>query len=117
MSVPCDGDVITVLRGTFSLRKTQPLCVMAREHSMGLVLQRWDLTTRQRTIIPVLDEQDSPSTDQDNFLPLLPAIEVGMSTGFVTRRRGRLRGDVTSGNARAPFSILSGEKTHLSDSR
>ena len=77
-------------------------------HDGVLVLQRWDLTTGQRTIIPVLDEAGQPiETDQDNFLYYSQAIRVGDEYRFVTKKGNAYAVDVTSGNARHLFSIPS----------
>ena len=107
MSVPCDGNVITVL----SIQQEDPAAVRSgtRHQWDGvLVLQRWDLTTGQRTIIPVLDEAGQPiETDQDNFLYYSRAIRVGDEYRFVTKKGNAYAVDVTSGNARHLFSIPS----------
>ena len=111
MSVPCDGNVITVL----SIQQEDPAAVRSgtrRQWDGVLVLQRWDLTTGQRTIIPVLDEAGQPiETDQDNFLYYSRAIRVGDEYRFVTKKGNAYAVDVTSGNARHLFSIPS-ENTH-----
>ena len=107
MSVPCDGNVITVL----SFQQDDPAAVRSgKRNSLEgvLVLQRWDLTTGQRTIIPVLDEAGQPiETDQDNFLYYSRAIRVGDEYRFVTKKGNAYAVDVTSGNARHLFSIPS----------
>ena len=107
MSVPCDGNVITVL----SIQQEAPAAVRSgTRHPWDgvLVLQRWDLTTGQRTIIPVLDEAGQPiETDQDNFLYYSRAIRVGDEYRFVTKKGNAYAVDVTSGNARHLFSIPS----------
>ena len=107
MSVPCDGNVITVL----SIQQDDPAAVRSgTRHPWDgvLVLQRWDLTTGQRTIIPVLDEAGQPiETDQDNFLYYSRAIRVGDEYRFVTEKGNAYAVDVTSGNARHLFSIPS----------
>ena len=107
LSVPCDGNVITVL----SLQQDDPAAVRSgKRNSLEgvLVLQRWDLTTGQRTIIPVLDEAGQPiETDQDNNLYGVRAIRVGDEYRFVTKKGDAFAVDVTSGNARHLFSIPS----------
>ena len=112
MSVPCDGNVITVL----SFQQEDPAAVRSgTRHPWDgvLVLQRWDLTTGQRTIIPVLDEAGQPiETDQDNFLYYSRAIRVGDEYRFVTEKGDAFAVDMTSGNARHLFSIPS-EKTFI----
>ena len=112
MSVPCDGNVITVL----SLQQDDPAAVRSgtRNSLEGvLVLQRWDLSTGQRTIIPVLDEVGQPiETDQDNNLFGVRAIRVGDEYRFVTKKGDAFAVDMTSGNARHLFSIPS-EKTFV----
>ena len=112
MSVPCDGNVITVL----SLQQDDPAAVRSgtRNSLEGvLVLQRWDLSTGQRTIIPVLDEVGQPiETDQDNNLFGVRAIWVGDEYRFVTKKGDAFAVDMTSGNARHLFSIPS-EKTFV----
>ena len=112
MSVPCDGNVITVP----SVQQDDPAAVRSgKRNSLEgvLVLQRWDLTTGQRTIIPVLDEAGQPiEMDQDNNLYGVRAIRVGDEYRFVTKEGDAFAVDVTSGNARHLFSIPS-EKTFI----
>lgn len=112
MSVPCDGNVITVL----SIQQEDPAAVRSgTRHPWDgvLVLQRWDLSTGQRTIIPVLDEAGQPiETDQDNNLYGARVIRVGDEYRFVTKKGDAFAVDVTSGNARHLFSIPS-EKTFI----
>ena len=112
MSVPCDGNVITVL----SLQQDDPAAVRSgKRNSLEgvLVLQRWDLSTGQRTIIPVLDEAGQPiETDQDNNLYGVRAIRVGDEYRFVTKKGDAFAVDMMSGNARHLFSIPS-EKTFI----
>ena len=112
MSVPCDGNVITVL----SIQQDDPAAVRSgKRNSLEgvLVLQRWDLSTGQRTIIPVLDEVGQPiETDQDNDLYGVRTIRVGDEYRFVTKKGDAFAVDVTSGNARHLFSIPS-EKTFI----
>ena len=107
MSVPCDGNVITVL----SIQQDDPAAVRSgKRNSLEgvLVLQRWDLSTGQRTIIPVLDEVGQPiETDQDNDLYGVRTIRVGDEYRFVTKKGDAFAVDVTSGNARHLFSIPS----------
>lgn len=112
MSVPCDGNVITVP----SVQQDDPAAVRSgKRNSLEgvLVLQRWDLATGQRTIIPVLDEAGQPiEMDQDNNLYGVRAIRVGDEYRFVTKEGDAFAVDVTSGNARHLFSIPS-EKTFI----
>ena len=112
MSVPCDGNVITVP----SIQQEDPAAVRSgtRHQWDGvLVLQRWDLSTGQRTIIPVLDEAGQPiETDQDNNLYGVRAIRVGDEYRFVTKKGDAFAVDMMSGNARHLFSIPS-EKTFI----
>ena len=112
MSVPCDGNVITVP----SVQQDDPAAVRSgKRNSLEgvLVLQRWDLSTGQRTIIPVLDEAGQPiETDQDNSLYGVRTIRVGDEYRFVTEKGDAFAVDMTSGNARHLFSIPS-EKTFI----
>ena len=112
MSVPCDGNVITVP----SVQQDDPAAVRSgKRNSLEgvLVLQRWDLSTGQRTIIPVLDEAGQPiEMDQDNNLSGVRAIRVGDEYRFVTKEGDAFAVDVTSGKARHLFSIPS-EKTFV----
>ena len=112
MSVPCDGNVITVP----SVQQDDPAAVRSgKRNSLDgvLVLQRWDLSTGQRTIIPVLDEAGQPiETDQDNNLSGVRTIRVGDEYRFVTKKGDAFAVDVTSGKARHLFSIPS-EKTFV----
>ena len=107
MSVPCDGNVITVP----SIQQDDPAAVRSgKRNSLEgvLVLQRWDLSTGQRTIIPVLDEAGQPiETDQDNNLSGVRTIRVGDEYRFVTEKGNAYAVDVTSGNAGHLFSIPS----------
>ena len=107
MSVPCDGNVITVP----SIQQDDPAAVRSgKRNSLEgvLVLQRWDLSTGQRTIIPVLDEAGQPiETDQDNNLSGVRTIRVGDEYRFVTEKGDAFAVDVTSGKARHLFSIPS----------
>ena len=112
MSVPCDGNVITVP----SVQQDDPAAVRSgKRNSLEgvLVLQRWDLSTGQRTIIPVLDEAGQPiEMDQDNNLYGVRAIRVGDEYRFVTKKGDAFAVDMMSGNARHLFSIPS-EKTFV----
>ena len=112
MSVPCDGNVITVP----SDQQDDPAAVRSgKRNSLEgvLVLQRWDLATGKRTISPVLDESGQPiEMDQDNNLYGVRAIRVGDECRFVTKTGDAFAVDMTSGNARHLFSIPS-EKTFI----
>ena len=112
MSVPCDGNVITVP----SVQQDDPAAVRSgKRNSLEgvLVLQRWDLATGKRTISPVLDESGQPiEMDQDNNLYGVRAIRVGDEYRFVTKTGDAFAVDMTSGNARHLFSIPS-EKTFI----
>lgn len=107
MSVPCDGNVITVP----SIQQEDPAAVRSgKRHAFEgvLVLQRWDLSTGQRTITPVLDEAGQPiETDQVNNLSGARAIRVGDEYRFVTEKGEAYAVDVVSGKARHLFSIPS----------
>ena len=112
MSVPCDGNVITVP----SVQQDDPAAVRSgKRNSLEgvLVLQRWDLATGKRTISPVLDESGQPiEMDQDNNLYGVRAIRVGDEYRFVTKTGDAFAVDMTSGNARHLFSSPS-EKTFI----
>ena len=103
----CEGDMLTAP----SIQLDDPVGAQngGVDAARGtLVLQRWDLSTGQRTIIPVLDEAGQPiETDQDNFLYYSRAIRVGDEYRFVTKKGNAYAVDVTSGNARHLFSIPS----------
>ena len=107
MSVPCDGNIITVP----SIQQEDPAAVRSgKRHAFEgvLVLQRWDLSTGQRTITPVLDEAGQPiETDQVNNLSGARAIRVGDEYRFVTEKGEAYAVDVVSGKARHLFSIPS----------
>ena len=107
MSVPCDGNVITVP----SIQQEDPAAVRSgKRHAFEgvLVLQRWDLSTGQRTITAVLDEAGQPiETDQVNNLSGARAIRVGDEYRFVTEKGEAYAVDVVSGKARHIFSIPS----------
>ena len=55
----CEGDVITV-PGIQVADPDSAKRAKVSEPEGTLILQRWDLSTGQRTVIPVLDEQGNP---------------------------------------------------------
>ena len=90
----CEGDVITV-----PSRKTES----ERE---WFVLQRWDLSAGQRTIVPVVDEDGSSiELGEDLGVADSEAIHVDNEYRFVSSGGDAFAVDLTSGRGRHLFSL------------
>lgn len=90
----CEGDVITV-----PSRKTES----ERE---WFVLQRWDLSAGQRTIVPVVDEDgNSIELGEDLGVADSEAIHVDNEYRFVSLGGDAFAVDLTSGRGRHLFSL------------
>ena len=100
----CEGDVITMP----SVQAADP--EKARKVTDGkpegiLVLQRWDLSTGQRTIIPVLDEQGNPiELNRDRNIFRYKGVQVGREYRFISEDGHAFSVDLESGQGRYLFS-------------
>ena len=100
----CEGDVITMP----SVQAADP--EMARKVTDGkpegiLVLQRWDLSTGQRTIIPVIDEQGN-TIELNSELNIFryKGVRVGNQYMFISEDGDAFSIDLESGQGRHLFS-------------
>ena len=100
----CEGDVITMP----SVQAADP--EMARKVTDGkpegiLVLQRWDLSTGQRTIIPVIDEQGN-TIELNSELNIFryKGVRVGNQYRFISEDGHAFSVDLESGQGRYLFS-------------
>ena len=100
----CEGDVITMP----SVQAADP--EKARKVTDGkpegiLVLQRWDLSTGQRTIIPVIDEQGN-SIELNSELNIFryKGVRVGNQYMFISEDGDAFSIDLESGQGRHLFS-------------
>lgn len=90
----CEGDVITVP----SAQKD--------DEREWLVLQRWDLSAGQRTIVPVVDEAGNPiDLDEGQGVSDYEAIRVGNEYRFVSWGGDAFAVDPASGQGRYLFSL------------
>lgn len=108
----CEGDVITMP----SMLQDDP--VAARNFGMmattgPMVLQRWDLSTGQRTVIPVLDENgDEITLSKDLTIFGYQAIQVGDGYRFISSRGHAFTVDLRSGQTRHLFTIPAETVSH-----
>ena len=108
----CEGDVITMP----SMLQDDP--VAARDFGMmattgPMVLQRWDLSTGQRTVIPVLDENgDEITLSKDLTIFGYQAIQVGDEYRFISSRGHAFTVDLRSGQTRHLFTIPAESVSH-----
>ena len=98
----CDGDVIT-LQSVEEVNPGTPDNMMAHERYRW-VLRRWDLSTGQRTNIPVTDPNGELfETDDKWFLSGYRGVQVGNEYRLVDRDDRALGVDLTSGRVRRLF--------------
>ena len=100
----CDGDVITMP----SVREDEDDASSSGVESerRGLVLQRWDLSAGQRTIVPVVDEAGNPiDLDEGQGVSDYEAIRVGNEYRFVSWGGDAFAVDPASGQGRYLFSL------------
>ena len=108
----CEGDVITMP----SMLQDDPVAardfgMMATTGPMGL--QRWDLSTGQRTVIPVLDENgDEITLSKDLTIFGYQAIQVGDEYRFISSRGHAFTVDLRSGQTRHLFTIPAETVSH-----
>ena len=100
----CEGDVITMP----SVREDEDDASSSGVESerRGLVLQRWDLSAGQRTIVPVVDEAGNPiDLDEGQGVSHYEAIRVGNEYRFVSWGGDAFAVDPASGQGRYLFSL------------
>ena len=100
----CEGDVITMP----SVREDEDDASSSGVESerRGLVLQRWDLSAGQRTIVPVVDEAGNPiDLDEGQGVSDYEAIRVGNEYRFVSWGGDAFAVDPASGQGRYLFSF------------
>ena len=100
----CEGDVITMP----SVREDEASASFSGTESerRGLVLQRWDLSAGQRTIVPVVDEAGNPiDLDEGQGVSGYEAIRVGNEYRFVSWGGDAFAVDPASGQGRYLFSL------------
>ena len=100
----CDGDVITMptiqAADPESAKKTN-----LPDLKGTMVLQRWDLATGQRMIIPVLDEQGNPiELNRDRNIFRYKGVQVGREYRFISEDGHAFSVDLDSGQGRYLFS-------------
>lgn len=100
----CEGDVITM--PSVQTGDSRDVRVMADGGEMGtMVLERWDLSTGQRTIIPVIDEQGNPiEIDRERSIFGYRGIQVGDEYRFISEGGDAFAVDLRSGRGRFLFS-------------
>ena len=99
-----EGDVITMP----SVREDEDDASSSGVESerRGLVLQRWDLSAGQRTIVPVVDEAGNPiDLDEGQGVSHYEAIRVGNEYRFVSWGGDAFAVDPASGQGRYLFSL------------
>ena len=100
----CERDVITMP----SVREDEDDASSSGVESerRGLVLQRWDLSAGQRTIVPVVDEAGNPiDLDEGQGVSDYEAIRVGNEYRFVSWGGDAFAVDPASGQGRYLFSL------------
>lgn len=100
----CEGDVITMP----SVREDEASASFSGTESerRGLVLQRWDLSVGQRTMVPVVDEAGNPiGLDEGQGVSDYVAIRVGNEYRFVSWGGDAFAVDPASGQGRYLFSL------------
>ena len=106
----CEGDVITQQ----SLEEVKPGTPdnMTAHERYRWVLRRWNLSTGQRTNIPVTDPNGEPFESTDKwFLSGYQGVQVGNEYRLMTRNDLALAVDLTSGQARRLFYMDSRKHT------
>ena len=100
----CEGDVITMP----SVREDEDDASFSGTESewRGMVLQRWDLSAGQRTIVPVIDEARNPiDLDEGQGVSDYEAIRVGNEYRFVSWGGDAFAVDPASGQGRHLFLL------------
>ena len=100
----CEGDVITMPSVQTGDSRAARVKADGREEG-PMVLERWDLSTGQRTIIPVLDEQGNPiEVNSERSIFHYRGVQVGNEYRFISEGRDAFSVDLTSGRGRYLFS-------------
>ena len=101
----CEGDVIT-MPSELPDKAAASSNGSTSERQRTLVLQRWDLSTGERSIIPVLDEAGNPlELNDEQSVSEYEAIRVGSEYRFVSSDGDAFAVDLTSGQGRHLFSL------------
>ena len=101
----CEGDIIT-MPGVQADDTGVSSNGATSERQRTLVLQRWDLSTGERSIIPVLDEAGNPlELNDEQGVSEYEAIRVGNEYRFVSWGGDAFAVDTTSGQGRHLFSV------------
>ena len=100
----CEGDVITI--PSVQTGDSRDVRVKADGREEGpMVLERWDLSTGQRTIIPVRDEQGNPiELNRDRNIVRYKGVQVGREYRFISEDGHAFSVDLESGQGRYLFS-------------
>ena len=110
----CEGDVIT-MPSVLVDEAAASSHGSTTERQRTLVLQRWDLSTGERSIIPVLDEAGNPLELNDELgIYEYEAIHVGSEYRFVSSDGDAFAVDLTSGQGRHLFSLNVSRREYLS---
>ena len=108
----CEGDIIT-MPGVQADDAGVSSNGTTSERQRTLVLQRWDLSTGQRTIIPVVDaEGGAIELNEERTIHLYEGIQVDDEYRFISANGDAFAVDVTSGQGRYLFSIPSRSRDH-----
>lgn len=101
----CEGDVITIPT-ELPDKAAASSNGSTSERQRTLVLQWWDLSTGERSIIPVLDEAGNPlELNKELGISEYEAIRVGSEYRFVSSGGDAFAVDLTSGQGRHLFSL------------
>ena len=110
----CEGDVIT-MPSELADEAAASSHGSTSERQRTLVLQRWDLSTGERSIIPVLDEAGNPlELNVELGIYEYEAIHVGSEYRFVSSDGDAFAVDLTSGQGRHLFSLNVSRREYLS---
>ena len=110
----CEGDVIT-MPSVLADEAAASSHGSTTERQRTLVLQRWDLSTGERSIIPVLDEAGNPlELNVELGIYEYEAIHVGSEYRFVSSDGDAFAVDLTSGQGRHLFSLNVSRREYLS---
>ena len=110
----CEGDVIT-MPSELADEAAASRNGSTSERQRTLVLQRWDLSTGERSIISVLDEAGNPlELNVELGIYEYEAIHVGSEYRFVSSDGDAFAVDLTSGQGRHLFSLNVSRREYLS---
>ena len=100
----CEGGTITI--PSVQTGDSRDVRVKADGREEGpMVLERWDLSTGQRTIIPVRDEQGNPiELNRDRNIFRYKGVQVGREYRFISEDGHAFSVDLESGQGRYLFS-------------